>query len=115
VGNYLISLVNSQPAFMWKNGVFTNIKPPDAIPAPFVNVTKISNSGVVVGSYQAADTHFHGFALKNGTYTRIDVPGFQDTFILAVNKFDNILVQAERSTQTGVETVEFKGFCAAAF
>jgi hypothetical protein len=32
-----------------------------------------------------------------------------------VNKFDNILVQATQSTQQGVNTVVFKGFCAAAF
>lgn len=114
VGNYFISLVNSNPAFMLKDGVFTNIKPPDSIPTPFVNVTKVSNSGVVVGSYQAADG-VHGFAFKNGTYTRIDVPGFQNTVIQAVNKFDNVLAQAEQSTQQGISIFEFKGFCSGVF
>ncbi|HJT53818.1 MAG TPA: hypothetical protein VJ848_08200 [Candidatus Angelobacter sp.] len=47
VGGYLVQGVNSNPAFMWKDGVFSNIKPPDSIPEPFVFPSKISNSGVV--------------------------------------------------------------------
>jgi uncharacterized membrane protein len=115
VGEYFINLVNTNPAFMWKDGVFSNINPPGGVDLPFVNAAKVSNSGVVVGSFQAADTSTHGFALENGTYTNIDVPGFSDPTILAVNKFDNILIQADQSTQQGVKTVLFKGFCAAAF
>jgi hypothetical protein len=114
VGAYFINSVNSNPAFMWKDGVFSNIKPPDSLPTPFVNVAKISNSGVVVGSYQAEDG-VHGFALENGTYTKIDVPGFSNPLILAVNKFDNILLQATQISQQVGKTVLFKGFCAAAF
>ena len=114
VGGSLAQFVNENPAFMWKNGVFSNVVPPGSI--GFVNAAKVSNSGVVVGSFQGADTNTHGFALENGIYTNIDAPGFvQETFIQAVNKFDNILVQAEQSTQQGVNTLQFKGFCAAAF
>lgn len=105
---------HSYPAFMWKNGVFSNIVPPGSI--GFVNAAKISNSGVVVGDYQAADTHGEGFALDNGTYTNIDPPaGFEDISIFAGNKFDNILAQATQRTQQGFNTVLLKGFCAAAF
>jgi probable HAF family extracellular repeat protein len=113
VGSYFIASVNSNPAFMWKDGVFSNINPPGN--DGFVNVTKISNSGVVVGSYEAADGHAHGFAFKDGTYTKIDVPGSSDTFILAVNKFDNVLVQAEIPGLNTSKIIEAKGFCAAAF
>jgi uncharacterized membrane protein len=113
VGEFFINLVNVNPAFMWKNGVFSNISPPGN--DGFVTAAKVSNSGVVVGSYEAFDGT-HGFALENGTYTKIDAPGFvQATFIQAVNKFDNILVQAEQNTQQGINTLLFKGFCAAAF
>jgi len=115
VVGFLNLSVNSNPAFMWKDGVFSNIKPPDSIPTPFVNANKISNSGVVVGSYQP-ESGGSGFALENGTYTKIDAPaGFQDIFILAVNKFDNILAQATEISQQVGKTVLFKGFCAAAF
>jgi uncharacterized membrane protein len=115
VGGYLIQSVNSNPAFMWKDGVFSNIKPPDSIPEPFVFANKISNSGVVVGSYQP-ESGGTGFALENGTYTKIDAPaGFEDMSILAVNKFDNILIQATQISQQVGKTFSFKGFCAAAF
>jgi uncharacterized membrane protein len=113
VGGYLILFVNENPSFMWKDGVFSNINPPGN--DGFVNATKVSNSGVVVGSYEAFDGT-HGFAFENGTYTKIDAPGFpRETFIQAVNKFDNVLIQAELSTQQGLKFVEFKGFCSAAF
>jgi uncharacterized membrane protein len=115
VGGYLVQSVNSNPAFMWKDGVFSNIKPPDSIPEPFVFANKISNSGVVVGSYQP-ESGGTGFALENGTYTKIDAPaGFEDMSILAVNKFDNILIEATQISQQVGKTFSFKGFCAAAF
>jgi uncharacterized membrane protein len=117
VGGYFINLVNTNPAFMWKKGVFSNIKPPDSIPEPFVFANKISNSGVVVGSYQP-ESGGSGFALENGTYTKIDAPaGFEvmSMNILSVNKFDNILAQATQISQQVGKTVLFKGFCAAAF
>jgi uncharacterized membrane protein len=115
VGGHLVQFVNSNPAFMWKDGVFSNIKPPDSIPEPFVFANKISNSGVVVGSYQP-ESGGTGFALENGTYTKIDAPaGFEDMSILAVNKFDNILIEATQISQQVGKTFSFKGFCAAAF
>ena len=113
VGEYLVQFVNENPAFMWKDGVFSNVSPPGN--DGFVTATKVSNSGVVVGFYEAFDGT-HGFGFDDGTYTKIDAPDFaRTTLIQAVNKFDNILVQAEFSTQQGTNTVLFKGFCAAAF
>ena len=35
---------------MWKNGVFSNINPPDS--NGFASPTKVSNSGVVVGTFE---------------------------------------------------------------
>jgi hypothetical protein len=113
VGEDSVQFVNSGPAFMWKDGVFSNISPPGN--DGFVTAAKVSNSGVVVGSYESFDGT-HGFALENGTYTKIDAPGFsRETFIQAVNKFDNVLIQAEIPGLNVTKTVEFKGFCAAAF
>jgi probable HAF family extracellular repeat protein len=114
VGNYFILFVNSGPSFMWKDGVFSNINPPGN--EGFIDTTKVSNSGVVVGSFQgAADQLSHGFALKNGTYTTINVPGSSNTSIVAVNKFDNILVQAVIPGLGFSTNIQAKGFCAAAF
>lgn len=106
VGGYFIQFVNSNPAFMWKDGVFSNIKPPDSVPTPFVNASKITNSGAVVGSYQP-ESGGPGFAFKNGTYTKIDLT------IVAGNKFDNVLAEAS-SNQVG-KTLWFKGFCGGVF
>jgi uncharacterized membrane protein len=113
VGGYLMGTVNENPSFMLKDGVFSNIDPPGS--SGFVAVTKVSNSGVVVGSFQASDTHSQAFALKNGTYTNVNVFGFRNTSIQAVNKFDNVLVQAEQPAQQGDNTIELKGFCSAVF
>jgi uncharacterized membrane protein len=113
VGGSLAELVNDNPAFMWKNGVFSNVNPPGN--DGFVTATKVTNSDVVVGNYEIGDGQAHAFALDNGTYTNIEVPGFEDISILAGNKFDNILVQATQITQQGLKTGLFKGFCSAAF
>ena len=113
VGGSLASFVNENPAFMWKNGVFSNISPPGN--DGFVNPTKVSNSGVVVGNYEIGDGQAHAFAFENGTYTNIELPNFEDIFVPAVNKFDNILAQATQITQQGLKPGLFKGFCAAAF
>ena len=75
-------------------------------------MTKISNSGVAVGSYESEDAIFHGFAFKDGTYTTIDVPNFRNVFAIAVNKFDNIIVQTQGASGP---VVQLKGFCSAAF
>lgn len=113
VGGSLRSFVNENPAFMWKDGVFSNISPPGN--DGFVNASKVSNSGVVAGNFEDGD-ETHGFALDHGRYTQIDGPDFaRETFIQAVNKFDNILVSTEQSTQQGINILQFKGFCAAAF
>src|ERR1041385_558137 len=113
VGGSLASFLNETPAFMWKNGVFSNISPPGN--DGFVNPTKVSNSGVVVGNYEIGDGQAHAFAFENGTYTNIELPNFEDIFVPAVNKFDNILAQATQITQQGLKPGLFKGFCAAAF
>jgi uncharacterized membrane protein len=115
VGGFFINLVNTNPAFMWKDGVFSNIKPPDSVPTPFVNATKITNSGAVVGTYEP-ESGGDGFAFKNGIYTKIGPPaGFEDMSILAGNKFDNILIQATQLGGPVGKTFWFKGFCGAAF
>lgn len=96
--------------FMWKSGAFTNIAPPEAI-ASFP--TKISNNGDIVGTYFDSVLGEHGFSFDKGRYSTIDraEPGFQDTQIVAVNSFDNIL--GFGSGSSGVKW--FKGFCSSVF
>jgi probable HAF family extracellular repeat protein len=112
VGNYLLSSEDRSHGFMWINGVFSNVNPPDG--DGFVSVAGISNAGAIVGTYlSTADDQTHGFAFKNGTYTKIDVPGFQSPGLISVNKFDNVIADAQKTV--GGPATQFKGFCAAAF
>jgi len=109
VGNYVVSFGAPEHAFMWKDGVFSNISPPDNTTA---EASKISNTGVVVGSYVSpSDGLRHGFSFENGTYTKIDITPTVGTLIDAVNKFDNVIAE---KIQGSVDPL-FKGFCAAAF
>lgn len=108
VGNFSLAPGDTGHAFMWKDGVFSNITPPGSSTAA---ASKISNTGVVVGSYfSPSDGMRHGFVLRNGTYTTIDIAGTQ-TLIDAVNKFDNVIAEQE----VGSVDPLFKGFCAGAF
>jgi len=61
-------------AFFWRNGVFTTIDP---FPNPTVGPVAfgINDKGQIVGTYQDADSHRHGFLLSKGNYTILDVPG----------------------------------------
>lgn len=109
VGNFSLAFGDTGHAFMWKDGVFSNISPPDSTTAV---ASKISNSGVVVGSYVSpSDGLRHGYSLENGTYTKIDITPGVSTLLDAVNKFDNVIAEK----QEGSVNPLFKGFCAAAF
>lgn len=109
VGNYVVSFGGPEHAFMWKDGVFSNIRPPDSTAA---EASKISNTGVVVGSYVSpSDGLRHGYAFENGTFTKIDISPTVGTLIDAVNKFDNVIAE---KIEGSVDPM-FKGFCSAAF
>jgi probable HAF family extracellular repeat protein len=45
----------------------------------------INASGQIVGYYFDADGHEHGFLLDQGSYTTLDMPGWQDTFAEGIN------------------------------
>jgi uncharacterized membrane protein len=111
VGHYLTGQQrDGAHGFMWKNGAFTNIDFPGAV-ATFP--VKISNNGDIVGTYIDGPQFEHGFSFDKGRYSTIDRPetGFQDTQIVAVNSFDNVLGFASGSS--GVKW--FKGFCSSVF
>ena len=107
VGNYFLSPFDGGHAFMWKDGVFSNVTP---FGSTFSLASKISNTGVVVGSY-VADGLRHGYAFENGTYTKIDLSPTVGSLVDAVNKFDNVIAE---KIEGSVDPL-FKGFCAAAF
>ncbi|HXF12473.1 MAG TPA: hypothetical protein VN517_04935 [Terriglobales bacterium] len=94
--------------FMWKAGVFTNLRTPSG---GALRPEKISDRGDIVGTYIDSNLKEHGFALDGGRFSTIDPPGSLDTKILALNNYDNIL--SIFSTSAGNTLV--KGFCSAVF
>lgn len=67
-------LANTSHSFVEsKEGVFTFFDPPGATSS---SASTVNPSGVVVGAYtDTVGELFHGYLLKNGTYTTIDFPG----------------------------------------
>jgi probable HAF family extracellular repeat protein len=110
VGTFKLNPADPFRGFMWKDGVFSNLNPPDS--GGHSSPVKISNAGDVVGGFfSTVDGLPHGFSFDQGRFTQIDVPGLQQTGITAVNKFDNVLAGALQ----GTKNVVFKGFCKAVF
>jgi len=111
VGVYFSGPEETSRGFMWKNGVFSNLNPP-AAGNGHTELTKISNAGDVVGDFiSPVDHQFHGFSFHQGQFIIIDAPGFNQTSIFGVNKFDNIVGVGSNATSN----IELKGFCSAAF
>ena len=71
-------------------GVFTIFDPPGATSS---SASTVNPSGAVVGSYtDAVGELFHGYLLKNGTYTTIDFPGAPNgTFADGGNPQNNVI------------------------
>jgi hypothetical protein len=74
---------------MWKNGSFAPIQPPGALNT---NPNSISDTGIVVGWYAAADEAvpfapdpFHGFVLANGVYKTVSYPNAFQTSLNDIN------------------------------
>lgn len=74
---------------MWKNGSFTQIGAPGAINT---NPTSISDTGIVVGWYEAATEAVafapdpsHGFVLANGVYKTVSYPNAFRTSLNDIN------------------------------
>jgi hypothetical protein len=67
-------LANTSHSFVEsKKGVFTIFDPPGATSS---SASTVNPSGAVVGAYtDTVGELFHGYLLKNGTYTTIDFPG----------------------------------------
>jgi hypothetical protein len=74
---------------MWKNGSFARIEPPGALNT---NPNSISDTGIVVGGYVAADEAVpfapdpsHGFVLANGVYKTVSYPNAFRTSLNDIN------------------------------
>ena len=71
-------------AMLLKKGQFIPLAPPTP-DASFSEATNINDRGDVTGQWADANGFFHGFLLRDGVLTILDVPGATDTFALGVN------------------------------
>lgn len=108
VGSYHLTEDDVDHGFMWKNGVFSNIR---TLSGGSLTPKKISDNGDIVGTFVDSNIVAHGFSLDKGRFSVIDPPGSQSTDIFALNNFDNII--GVFATSAGNTLV--KGFCSAVF
>lgn len=71
-------------AMLLIKGKFIPLAPP-APDAIFNEATSINDYGDVTGQWIDANGFVHGFLLRNGALTILDVPGATDTFALGIN------------------------------
>ena len=71
-------------AMLLIKGKFIPLAPP-APNASFSEATNINDRGDITGQWADANGFFHGFLLKDGDLTILDVPGATDTYALGVN------------------------------
>lgn len=88
VGCYTNSL-GKLAGFLYKNGKFTNVPGPAG--ATDSCASGINDAGEIVGSYSDSMSG-HGFLLKGGKYTILDVPGATFTVASGINNKGNIVL-----------------------
>ena len=77
--------------FLLKDGQFTTIDVPTAGGGFGTIATGINDQGDIVGSYSEVGNDYHGFALIEGQYVRIDVPGAVRTETYRINNDQTIV------------------------
>ncbi len=86
VGTYLDG-ASQQHGFIFDGTTYSALNYPGALQT---FPQKISDSGVIVGSYNTASTT-HGFSYKKGKWTQIDFPGSFDTEANGINSVGDIV------------------------
>jgi probable HAF family extracellular repeat protein len=88
VGFYTSSKTGNPVGFVYKGGKFKDIVGPKGAVA--VYGAAINDSGAIVGYYTDSSGVYHGYLLKNGKYTTLNVPGAADTFATGINTSGSI-------------------------
>ena len=91
VGAVRASGYNGSRGFLLKNGQFTFIAMPEAGGGFGTTATGLNDRGDVVGSFADPGYTFHGFALIDGQYVRIDVPGARATETYRIDNYQTIV------------------------
>jgi probable HAF family extracellular repeat protein len=78
-------------AFLWSDGFFTTIDPPNGSPTLGPIAFGINDPGQIVGTYVDVNGNRHGFLLSKGVYTNLDVPGAAFTVAEGINNSGQIV------------------------
>jgi len=65
----------------WARKVSVGFSSFDFPGSSFTEAGAITPSGVIAGSYNSPDGKEHGFVLRDGVFTAVDVPGAASTFV----------------------------------
>lgn len=88
VGFYTSSTTGNPVGFLYAGGNYKDITGPTGAVAVYGSA--INDSGAIVGYYSDSSGVYHGFLLKGGKYTTLNVPGAADTFATGINKSGKI-------------------------
>ena len=99
VGYYSVSGGPNTLGFLWKNKKFTNI--PGPLGSIATDAYGINDADVIVGEYKDSSSAHHGFILKGGKYTILNVPGAVDTRATGINNHGDIVVVWDSKTTQG--------------
>jgi probable HAF family extracellular repeat protein len=72
-------------ALLIKNGKYIPILPQSILGINYSEATNINNLGDITGQMLDLDGFGHGFLIKDGALTILDVPGASETFALGIN------------------------------
>lgn len=90
VGSYTSSTTGNSVGFVYKGGTYTDVPGPTGATAASANA--INDSGAIVGNYTDSAGMTHGFLLKKGKYTTLDVTGAKSTIATGINKTGKIVL-----------------------
>jgi hypothetical protein len=91
----VFALFFSIEPFAWSQGKYTQIVPPGSVSTL---ATGIDAAADVVGYYQDANYIDHGFLLRGGSYTTLDYPGAQLTYLDGINNSGTQIVGGTESS-----------------
>jgi probable HAF family extracellular repeat protein len=85
----VVGTTNGTSSFLYSNGSFTTISPPDGDFAIYAN--GINSLGQIVGTLIDSTGKQHGFVDTGGVFTSIDIPGGSDPNVFGINDAGQIV------------------------
>src|SRR4051812_12123783 len=67
---------------------YTRVSPPGAL---WTTALGVNNAGVVVGTFQDANSRIRGFRYEGGAYTTVDYPNVPETWVYGINEAGDIV------------------------